>query len=189
MEARRLATYDDLLQVPDHLVAEIVYGALHTSPRPAPPHAVASSGLGSDLHQLWQRGRGGPGGWWILFEPEVHGHGHVLVPDIAGWRKSTLPLPPRDRAWFETRPDWVCEVLSPSTARLDRGDKQRAYGELGVPWLWLVDPLARFVEVLQRQDDGRYLRTAFATDETDAALPPFEATPLDIAGLWLPDAP
>jgi hypothetical protein len=114
--AIRAATYDDLLQVPENLVAEIIHGQLITHPRPAPRHAWASSSLGGELVSPRDKGRGGPGGWWILDEPELHLGPHVLVPTLAGWRRERLPTLP-EAAWFELTPDWICEVLSPSTAR------------------------------------------------------------------------
>ena len=114
--ARRPASYADLCALPEHEVGEIIHGSLHSHPRPAPRHARAYSALGSQLQGTYDRGRDGPGGWWILDEPEVHLSGHVLVPDIAGWRRTRLPRLP-DTAWFELAPDWVCEILSPPTAR------------------------------------------------------------------------
>ncbi len=117
--AKKLATYDDLLAVPDILVAEIVHGQLHTTPRPTPKHTRASSSLGAEISFPYDKGRGGPGGWWILDEPELHLDTHVLVPGLAGWQRERLPELP-DTAWFELPPDWVCEILSPSTTHLDR---------------------------------------------------------------------
>ena len=120
--ARRKATYQDLLDVPDTLVAELVAGTLYTNSRPASPHALAAATLGMDIGSAFQRGRGGPGGWWIQLEPELHFDGDVLVPDLAGWRRERMPEMPRVAA-FELAPDWVCEVLSPTTQRLDRAAK------------------------------------------------------------------
>lgn len=117
--ARRHATYEDLVRVPSHLVAELIQGHLITSPRPAPPHALVASSLGADLHGPFHRGKGGPGGWVILDEPELHLNGDVLVPDLAGWRRERMPALPQTSA-FELAPDWACEVLSPSTAAIDR---------------------------------------------------------------------
>lgn len=139
--ARRPATYADLLAVPDHLVAEIVDGDLHTTPRPTPRHAVVSSGLGADLVGPFDRGRGGPGGWWILDEPELHLGADVLAPDVAGWRRTRLPQIPAE-AFFTLAPDWVCEVVAPATERLDRGSKLPIYAREGVAHLWLVNPIA-----------------------------------------------
>src|SRR3990172_867600 len=120
-QPRRRATYDDLMQVPDHLVAEIIDGELVTSPRPASPHAFASSCIGQDLGPFSRRpgAPGVPGGWWILDEPELHFAEDVLVPDLAAWRHERMPRVP-NTAFFTLAPDWVCEVVSPRTGRLDR---------------------------------------------------------------------
>ena len=142
------ATYDDVLNAPDNKVAEILDGELFLSPRPAPRHALATSRLLSFLGDPFDQGRGGPGGWWILVEPELHFGKHVVVPDIAGWRRERMPSVP-DVAWLALAPDWICEVLSPSTARIDRARKLRIYAEAGVAHAWLVDPIQRTIEVFQ----------------------------------------
>ncbi len=118
--AHRPATYADLQAVPEHLVAEIIDGALETHPRPRPRHAVVAAELTAELVPPFGRGRGGPGGWIFMVEPELHLGTQVVVPDIAGWRRSRLPTEP-ETAFIETPPDWVCEILSPSTTRIDRG--------------------------------------------------------------------
>ena len=112
----RRADYQDVLNAPAHLVAEVIDGALHTQPRPAPRHAWASSGLGARINPPFNYGDGGPGGWWIVDEPELHLGEDILVPDLAGWRRERMPDYP-DTAWFAIAPDWVCEVLSPERAR------------------------------------------------------------------------
>ncbi len=152
--ARRPATYEDLLEVPDHLVAEILDGDLHVSPRPAPRHAAASSGLGGALHGPFDRGRGGPGGWRILDEPGLHLASDVLVPDLAGWRRERLPRLPEE-ADFSVAPDWICEVISPSTAAIDRVKKLSIYARERVTHAWILDPLAQTLEILQL-DSGRW---------------------------------
>jgi Uma2 family endonuclease len=179
--AKRRATYEDLLRVPDHEVAEILDGELHVSPRPGSRHALAASRLGSELGGPFDRGRGGPGGWWILDEPELHFGEEVLVPDLAGWRRERLPEFP-DTAAFTLAPDWVCEVASPSTERLDRAKKMPAYAREGVPHFWLVNPLARTLEVY-RLAEGRWV---LGTYEGDARVraEPFDAVELELGGLW-----
>ena len=178
----RAATYDDLLKVPDHLVAEIVDGDLYTSPRPGPRHASASSGLGGALHGPFDRGRGGPGGWRILDEPELHLGSDVLVPDLAGWRRERLPNLP-DEAYFSLAPDWICEVISPSTAALDRVKKPTIYACERVPHAWYVDPILRTLEVL-RLENGRWIIvTTFAGGDVIRAEP-FDAIELDLTLLW-----
>jgi Uma2 family endonuclease len=144
----RPATYDDLMKVPDIMVAEIVDGELHASPRPAPRHANATSAVASAVHPPYHHGRGGPGGWLILFEPELHLGRNVLVPDVAGWRRARMPRLPAE-AYFPLAPDWVCEVLSPSTASLDRVKKLAIYAREQVGHAWLIDPAARTLEVLR----------------------------------------
>jgi Uma2 family endonuclease len=179
---KRRATYEDLLQVPPHLVAEIVDGELHVSPRPASRHALATSALGSELGPPFHRGRGGPGGWWIIDEPELHLRDDIVVPDLAGWRRDRLPEFP-DTPAFTLAPDWACEVVSPSTERLDRAKKMPVYAAAGVPHLWLVNPTARTVEVY-RMADGRWLLLATHEGAQQVRAEPFEAVELDLAPLW-----
>ena len=136
--------YARLLALPETLVGEIIDGELHTRPRPAGLHASASSVLGMDIGSAFHSGRGGPGGWWIIDEPEVHfiRDTEVLVPDLAGWRRERMPSLPQDHR-FEVVPDWVCEVLSPGTAKKDCVLKMKVYASHGVACLWLVDPLGQ----------------------------------------------
>jgi Uma2 family endonuclease len=179
---KRRATYEDLSKVPDNLVAEIVDGELYASPRPAASHTLASSVLGADLVGAFQRGRGGPGGWWILDEPELHFGDDTLVPDLAGWRRERMPsVPPV--AFFTLAPDWICEVVSPATGRLDRVRKLPVYAREGVRHSWLVDPDARTLEVYRL--DGRVwvLASAHGGDEVVRAEP-FEAIELELHALW-----
>jgi Uma2 family endonuclease len=178
----RRATYDDLLQVPNHRVAEIVDGDLHVSPRPAPRHALAASVLGIDLGQPFHHGRGGPGGWWILDEPELHLGEDVLVPDLAGWRRTRMPQLPSTAA-FTLAPDWVCEVVSPSTERLDRSKKMPAYAHAGVAHLWLVNPSVQTIEVY-RLAQGQWLHLATHAGAERVRAEPFDAVELDLAPLW-----
>ena len=181
--AKRNATYEDLLAVPDHLVAEIVAGVLYTNPRPASPHAHAASTLGMDVGSAFHRGRGGPGGWWILDEPELHLGLDILVPDLAGWRRERMPAVP-DTAWFSLGPDWICEVVSPSTGRLDRTAKLPVYAREGVACAWLIDPLQRTLEVFSLRDGRWVLAATHAGDEHIRAVP-FEAVELELGALWL----
>jgi Uma2 family endonuclease len=180
--ARRRATYEDVLASPPHVVAEVVYGILYQSPRPAVPHAAASSAIGEELGPPFKRGRGGPGGWMILDEPELHLGEHIVVPDLGGWRRERMPELP-DAAYITLPPDWICEVLSPSTRALDRGDKLRVYAEHGVRHAWFVEPLERFVEVL-RLDGATYRIVQTASGDADARLEPFDAIALPLAALW-----
>ena len=181
--AKRQASYEDLLAVPGHLVAEIIHGTLVTNPRPAAPHALASSVLGGELGPPFHRGRGGPGGWVLLDEPELHlPGGHVLVPDLAGWRRERMPVIP-EAAAFELAPDWVCEVVSPSTASIDRSDKTPIYAHESVGHVWLVDPLVRTLEVY-RLDGETYRVLGTWRDEARVRAEPFDAIELELGALW-----
>ena len=180
--AKRRATYQDLLAVPDHLVAEILDGELVTQPRPASRHALAASVLGVELGAPFHRGKGGPGGWILLDEPELHLHGDVLVPDLAGWRRERMPEVP-DAPAFELAPDWVCEVLLPSTAATDRAGKLPIYAREGVGHVWLVDPIARTLEDC-RLEGGRWLLLGTWRDGANVRVEPFDAIELELGGLW-----
>ncbi|MGE0679876.1 MAG: Uma2 family endonuclease [Candidatus Binatia bacterium] len=183
--AQRRATYDDLLKVPDILVAEILDGELFTSPRPAFPHARATSVLRGVLDPFDRRigSPGGLGGWWILFEPELHFGADVLVPDLAGWRRERMPVLPNE-AYVELAPDWVCEVVSPSTARVDRVRKVPIYARKGVGYLWLVDPLQQTLEVFRLEGRHWVLVSTHGGAEIVRAAP-FEALELDMDRWWL----
>ena len=180
--ARRQATYEDLLALPEHVVGEIVGGELHVSPRPASRHARASTRLGERIGGPFDSGRGGPGGWIILDEPELHPGRDVLVPDLAGWRRERMPELP-DTAAFALAPDWVCEVLSASTSRFDRVAKRPVYGREGVTHLWLIDPIAQTLEVFRLDGEGYRLVNAYAGDAVIEAEP-FAAVPLELGALW-----
>jgi Uma2 family endonuclease len=180
--AERRATYEDLLAVPATLVAQILDGALITQPRPAIAHALASSSLGAELSGPFQRARGGPGGWIILDEPELHLDADVVVPDLAGWRRERLPELPSGAA-FTLAPDWICEVLSPSTAAIDKTVKRRIYGREGVRWLWLVDPDARTLEVFALESSAWTLVGTWQGDDAVRATP-FDAIEFDLSVLW-----
>ena len=176
------ATYQDVLDAPAHRVAEIVDGTLYTHPRPAMPHAYASSYLGGELIGSFGRRHGDPGGWWIVFEPELHFDEDILVPDLAGWRRERMPEFP-DTAYVTLAPDWVCEVLSPSTRKLDLCGKRPVYAREGVAHLWLVDPLARTLEAFELRE-GAWVLIATAADADPVSIPPFDATTFGLADLW-----
>ncbi len=180
---RRRATYADVLAAPEHLVAEILDGDLVLSPRPAKPHAAAASALGEELGPPFKRGRGGPGGWIILDEPELHLGGDVVVPDLAGWRRERLPTLTNDEPFFRIAPDWACEVLSPSTAATDRAQKLPIYARERVAHVWLIDPLQRTLEVLRREGE-QWLIVAVHRGDARVRAEPFDAIELDVGVLW-----
>ena len=182
--ARGPATYQDVLDAPEHMIAEIIDGRLELQPRPAKPHAISASALGAQLNVAFQLGQSGPGGWWIVDEPEIHFGANVLVPDVAGWRKADVPELSVDVAYFQEAPTWVCEVLSPGTERRDRIEKLRIYGEGGVGYVWLVHPTRRTLEVYVREQD-RWVLEASHSDDESVQAPPFQDYTLKLDTLWL----
>jgi len=176
------ATYEDLLKVPENKVAEIVDGELYVSPRPAAPHTLVASVLGVELGGPFHQGRGGPGGWWIADEPELHFGEDIVVPDLAGWKRQRMPEFPKT-AFFTLAPDWVCEILSPSTERLDRARKLGVYARERVANAWLINPETRTLEVYRRSEDRWLLLATHASDALVRAEP-FDAIELDLLPLW-----
>ena len=179
---KRRAGYQDVLDAPEHMIAEIIAGELRLSTRPGGPATAAASALGEELGPPFKRGRGGPGGWIILDEPELHLGGAIVVPDLAGWRRDRLPVVP-DEAFFTVRPDWVCEVLSRSTERTDRAEKMPLYASFDVGHAWLVHPRRRTLEAF-RIHEGRWLSVAVYKDDDRARVEPFDAIELDLTVLW-----
>lgn len=176
------ATYQDVLDAPEELVAELIAGRLHLSPRPASRHARANFKLGSRLDDPYDAGVGGPGGWFFATEPEIHIGDDVAVPDLAGWRRERMGEYP-DAAFFTLAPDWVCEILSPSTRRFDLTEKRGLYGQWGVGHLWLLDPREEFLEAFVLGDGNWVLAGAVGGDEA-VCLPPFEAVSFPLSSLW-----
>ncbi len=176
------ATYADVEALPDHVVGEILDGELYASPRPRLRHAMAATRLTGRLSPPFDDGQGGPGGWWLLIGPELHLGEDIVVPDLAGWRRERLPEVP-DEPHLELAPDWVCEILSPSTERIDRGLKLGVYAREKVPHAWLVNPGTRTLEVLRLQGD-EWLIASVHSDADRVRAEPFDAIELDLAGLW-----
>ena len=188
----RAATYADVLAAPEDKTAEVINGALHLSPRPGWAHGAAASALGDELGPPFKRGRGGPGGWMILQEPELHLDSHILVPDLAGWRRERMPTHP-DAPFVTVIPDWVCEILSPSTARRDRTEKKALYASLGVRYVWIVDPRYRTLETFELLD-GHWRDVGNFSGEERIRAVPFDAIEFELGNLWAdveppPDSP
>lgn len=177
------ATYADLVAVPEHFVAEIFDGELYASPRPASPHAHAIGALHRKLGVPFQDGENGPGGWLFLIEPELHFGANVLVPDVAAWRLERMPAIP-DVPFFTLAPDWICEVLSPSTEWIDRRKKLPIYAQAGVTHAWLVDPREHTLEVL-RCDSRAWAKVADHRGDGRVSAEPFAAVDLALRALWL----
>ena len=185
MVARRTpspATYADIEALPPNMVGEIVHGVLYANPRPASPHARAASRLGGELDGPFDRGKGGPGGWIILDEPELHLGDDVLVPDIGGWRRERMPEMPH-AAFFTLAPDWVCEVLSPSTTKLDRTAKLPVYARERVGHVWLIDPIAKTLEIY-RLDGETFRLVGTHAEEVKVRAEPFDAIEIELGALW-----
>lgn len=176
--------YEQLLALPEPMTGEILNGELYAMPRPSGRHGVVERGLSFNLSGPFDFGRGGPGGWWIIPEPEVHfvRDVEVAVPDLAGWRRTRMPAIPDDHR-FEIAPDWVCEILSPSTAKKDRVVKLPLYARHGVAHVWLVDPLAQTLEAFTLCE-GHWLLLAALKDDEPVAVPPFDAVAFSLADLW-----
>jgi Uma2 family endonuclease len=185
--AKKQATYADILALPAHVVGEIVAGRLHTQPRPLMGHGTSGSNLHGELYGPFHRGRGGPGGWIFVVEPELHFGRDIVVPDVAGWRSDRVDFKPAD-PWTSTPPDWVCEILSPSTERFDKGEKRAVYGRAGVGFLWLLDPRARILEAFANAN-GQWLLAGTASGSGDVALPPFEVASFPLPVLFPLDPP
>ena len=179
---RENATYQDLIDVPDTMVGELIEGELYASPRPSGPHTVAASILGMSIGPPYHLGRGGPGGWWILDEPELHLGRDVLVPDIAGWRRERLPQIPENQV-FSVAPDWVCEILSPSTDNLDRKKKMPMYARHEVAYAWMIDPAKRSLEA-RKLEDGRWTEIGYFSDDDKVRAEPFAEIEIDLTTLW-----
>jgi Uma2 family endonuclease len=184
---KKRATYQDVLDAPEHLVAEIIDGELRLSPRPAGAHTAAASRLGTVIGGPFDLGNGGPGGWIILDEPELHLAEEIVVPDLAGWRRERLPKVQND-AYFTLAPDWVCEVLSPSTRVHDRAEKLPIYAHAGVGHVWLINPAATTLEIFRRQERD-WLLVGIHRGDVRVRAEPFDAIELDLALLWENFAP
>jgi len=185
--ATRPATYSDLEAVPENLVAEIIDGALETHPRPRPRHARAANRLSRQLNNRFEEGEGGWGGWIFIIEPELHLGRHVVVPDLAGWRAERLAAEP-EHAFIDIAPDWVCEVLSPATGRLDRGPKRRIYAKAGIPHLWLLEPTEGTLEPFALSGRQWLLLTTIQRGE-QISIAPFEAVSFPLDDLFPFDVP
>ena len=178
--------YEQYLKVPANRRAEIIRGTLYVLPRPAPPQVNAVSALGAELNSSFQRARGGPGGWWVLDGPEIHlAPFEPVAPDLAGWRVTRMPTLP-ETSFFDIVPDWICEVLSPSTMAIDRSEKLPLYAEVGVRHVWLVDPLAKTLEVHKLGDDHRWREVRLHRGDEVVRAEPFDAIELELNALWSP---
>lgn len=182
--AKRRATYQDLYSVPHNMTGEIIDGELIVTPRPSRKHIHAASAVDKEVGPPYQFGRGGgPGGWIILVEPEIGLDAHTFVPDLAGWKRQRFPYE-EETNYISVSPDWVCEVLSASTFRIDRTKKMTIYAQHGVDHIWLIDPVAETVEVFKLESGRWFLFATFSENEKMRAEP-FEEVEISLADLWL----
>ena len=179
---KKEATYADLEAVPEHLIAEILGGELATHPRPAPRHGAAALVFGKVLGSKFQNGDGGPDDWVFFSQPELHLGREVVVPDVAGYRSTRVPED-SDRAWMSKAPDWICEILSPSTEARDRGIKRKIYARSGVAHYWLLDPRIRQLETFELRKGSWVLLDTF-TDNAKTSAAPFTALTFNLSVFW-----
>ncbi len=181
--ARRKAVYDDLYNIPENMTGEIIDGELFVTPRPSTEHVYVASNLGGEIVPPYKFGRGGPGGWVILHEPEISFAENILVPDLTGWKREHFSIP-KDHNWISVIPDWVCEVLSPSTLRKDKIKKMAIYAQYGVSHFWLIDPLARTLDVF-RLESGKWMVIGTYVEDDKVRSEPFLEIEIDLNNLWL----
>jgi len=180
--AKKWATYDDLYNIPENMTGEIIDGELIVSPRPSPEHMFISSFVGGKLFTHYY-GRGGPNEWIILDETEIKLESDTFVPDIAGWKKERF-LKPKSQNWVSVTPDWVCEVISPSSFRHDRITKMGLYAKHRIPYFWLIDPRDRLLQVFKLEAGGWLIIGNYAENEKVRAKP-FQEIEIDLTNLWL----
>ena len=179
----RKATYADLFSIPENTTGEIIDGELIVTPKPSPRHSNASALLTATLVPPYRKGMGGPGGWMILSEVEIMLGDNLLVPDISGWRMERFPGFPKEN-WISVPPDWVCEILSPDTIRLDRVRKMPIYAEYMIPYLWRLDPIAKTLEVFKLESGKWIFEQAYAEDDKVRAEP-FQEIEFALGNFWI----
>jgi Uma2 family endonuclease len=181
--AKRLATYEELYSIPEDMIGEIVNGELIVTPRPGPRHMNVTTILGEELGPPYRRGRGGPGGWIFLIEVEIKLGEDIVVPDLAGWRKERFPTK-TEHNWIPVAPDWVCEVLSPSTFRNDKVRKMPLYACHNVGHIWLIDPGAMTMDAF-RLESGRWALLASFSEDDKVRIEPFQEIEIHLGDLWM----
>jgi Uma2 family endonuclease len=185
--AKKSASYGDLYTIPENMIGEIIDGELVATPRPSGEHSNAAFALSAEIGPAYRFGRGGPGGWIILYEPEIKFGDNILVPDFAGWRKERFPGWPQEN-WFTMVPDWICEILSPSTARNDRIKKMPIYARHEVQYLWLLDPRDRTLEIF-RLKSGEWVKLAGFAENDKVKAEPFDEVQLELGNFWIEKEP
>lgn len=186
--ARKKAAYEDLYDVPDNMIGEIIDGELIVTPRPSRRHTLAASRLSAGLISFYDFGRGGgPGGWIIIVEPEIQLGKHTMVPDLAGWKVERFPIK-EDHNWISVVPDWICEILSPWTAGLDKAEKMPIYARHEVAHAWLLDPGHKTLDVYKLKSGGWYLAESYGERNRIVRAEPFSELVIDLTEIWLQEA-
>ena len=181
--AKNKATYEDLYDIADNMIGEIIDGELIAAPRPSRRHSSTIAKITSTVLPPYEYGRGGPGGWIILVEPEIEFGENILVPDLAGWKEERF-IWEEEQNPISVIPDWACEVLSPNTARLDRVKKMARYAEHGVSFLWLIDPILMTLEAY-RLESGRWTLLGSYAENDKVRVEPFQEIVIGLGDLWL----
>ena len=182
--AKRKATYEDLYNIPENMTGEIIAGELIVTPRPSRKHGFCVTALGTAVTGQYQFGQGGgPGGWVIIIEPELGLGENIVVPDLAGWKRERFPFQ-EESNWISVVPNWICEILSPSTLRNDKVKKMPLYAQYGVEHIWLVDPSAMTLDAF-RLESGRWLLLGSFADHDQVRVEPFLEMPISLEKLWL----
>ena len=181
--AEKRAVYQDLYSIPENMTGEIIDGELIVTPRPSRKHTITTSRLGGEIIPPYDFGRGGPGGWIILDEPEISLGENILVPDLAGWKKQRFPIE-EPHNWISVAPDWVCEILSPGTAQIDRTEKMPIYAQHQVSHAWLIDPILKTLEVF-KFEPGRWVVLGVYAKSARMRAEPFPEIELNLGLLWL----
>ncbi|MCK8601862.1 Uma2 family endonuclease [Desulfoferrobacter suflitae] len=182
--AKKRVVYENLFDIPDNMTGEIINGELIATPRPSRKHSVVISRVGFELGPPYDFGRGGgPGGWVIVDEPEISFGENILVPDMAGWKKERFPVE-EPHNWISVAPDWVCEILSPTTVQVDRAEKMPIYAQHHVLHAWLIDPIVKTLELF-RLESGRWVLLGVYAQSARVHAEPFPEIELDLGLLWL----
>jgi Uma2 family endonuclease len=184
--AEKKATYGDLYSTPENMTGEIIDGELFVTPRPSRQHTYAASALGTRIGPPYQFGEGGgPGGWIIIVEPEIGLGENILVPDLAGWKRERFPFQ-EETNWISVAPDWVCEILSPRTASLDKVEKMPIYARYGVAYAWIIDPIMmRTLDVYRRESEGWWRLLESYAENDKVCAEPFKEFEIKLGDLWI----
>ncbi len=182
--AKKNRTYEDLHAIPENMLGEIINGKLVVTPRPGRKHGYVATTLIEQVGPAYHGGRGGPGGWIFIVEPEIILGKHIMVPDVAGWKSGRFPREEETNP-ISAVPDWVCEILSSPKGELcDRSEKMPIYARYGIPHAWLINPTIQSLEAY-RLEHGRWSTLGVFGERQRAPIEPFAEIELDLGEFWL----